>query len=258
MQENLAAYLAGRLEGEELGLLKAHLGECSDCRELVESLEEVVRGWKSGGPELLEPCPESETVMRVATGVLRDTDGRISRHVRTCASCSLEHGYWKKDEERKAARIPRRAVSRSGLYRWAGLAAAAGLFLGLGLPALFRAPEPDWSGPVNLYTLDGTLRGEEDLPVFTVDEDQPFLPIVLIPAVPEAAAPEDRFRLVITGEEDRAVWSAEMTAGEIVEILNASGVLTLMIPAALLPQGSYTLRMSGAGDLLMEERFHIE
>jgi hypothetical protein len=272
MMEEIPAYLAGRLEGERLRGLESHLSECGECNDLVSDLREIVDGFRQGGSALLEACPDSLTLMKVATGAQEDPEGTVERHTETCEPCSLEFVIWK-NRERGAVRTPRRTVSRSSIYRWAGMAAAAGLVLGLGLPAVYRqlvpgptGPEPaihrPWSGAVNLITLDGTIRGGGAIQSFTLSPDQPVVPLVLLPALPEGEEAPEAYRFAIIGGDGLQRWAMEMAGSEIEGILDLSAVLTLMIPAEVLPAGDYTLRMDPAGEAggapLMEEEFRIE
>ncbi|MDX1387708.1 MAG: zf-HC2 domain-containing protein [Acidobacteriota bacterium] len=260
LQQEIPAYIAGRLEGDARRRVEDHLGSCPECSDLVREWKTIVAGLKEGGEQLFEPHPDSLVLMRFVKGDEGDADGRIARHVETCATCELEVDVWR-DQRMNLARF-RPSSTRSTLYRVASAAVAAGLVLGLGLGVLLRdTGTADWSGPVDLLTLDGSARGEDAIPVVSPDPSQPYVPLVLLPSVPTDAGADEGFRFVIVDVDGAEVWRDALTATGIRDRLEGSGVVTFLVPSTMLPPGTYTLIFESAEDgaeRLFETRFRVE
>ena len=94
-----------------------------------------------------------------------------------------------------------------------------------------------------MVTLDPSLRGNDAVATFDLDPSQPFVPVVVAPMLPAEAAADERFGFSILDSGDLAVWSTGLTAGAIREHLEASGVVTFLVPATELPAGRYSLEV---------------
>ena len=65
--ENLSDYLDGGMDPELCAEIEAHLGECNNCRIMVDTLRQTVTLCREGKPE---PLPES--LEKKLTGLLRE------------------------------------------------------------------------------------------------------------------------------------------------------------------------------------------
>jgi hypothetical protein len=260
IQEEIPAYIAGRLDADAARHVEQHLESCSDCSEIVRDWQTIVTGLKEGGEQLFEPHPDSLSLMRFVRGEEPDPERTIARHVETCTTCQLETEVWRDQEATVTPFRPR--ATRSVVYRVASFAVAAGLVLGLGLGLLLRDDgSSDWTGAVNLLTLDGSARGGDDIPVFSPEPAQPYVPLVLLPTLPADAAEGDRFRFSITDETGGGLWSREMTAAEIRGFIDTSGIVTFLVPSDKLPAGIYNLafaRADAGAEILFETHFRVE
>jgi hypothetical protein len=107
--------------------------------------------------------------------------------------------------------------------------------------------ESRWTGPVTLVFLTGPARGVQSAPVkINVRPGQPFVPLATVPALPQAAKPEDRFLFQIRDAGGKIEWELEMNASEIILDLEAAKVVTFLIPARNLPEGRHELVLLGA------------
>ena len=254
-QQEIAGYLAGRLSDDESAELRAHIGSCEECAELVEAWAPAVAGFQFAGAEILTPHPSSVELLRYARG--EEQAGEVTvRHLETCPTCSLEV------EGARAGSVVREIRPASKITRYVSMGLAAGLLLGLGLANLVRTPEGRSAlgpGATQLYTLDQTVRSSDDATVLDVDRDSTVLPLVLIPAIPDDASPDDSFRIELRDEDGEAAWSGRFTTGELNRYLEISGVLTLLVPAQ--PDGVYTLQLLPEGspgdEPIQEFRFKV-
>jgi hypothetical protein len=255
IQQEIAAYLAGRLTDEESRSVRNHIESCPECADVVDAWTPAAVGFRLGGAELLAPHPDSLKLLRHARGeVVADDD--LIRHLDTCATCLLEV------EGARAGSALSEVRPSLKLTRYVSLALAAGLVLGLGLATLVRGPGSPMrpiQGAIQLYSLEQTVRSSDAGSVLEVDRDSTVLPLVLVPAVPEGAGPEAMFLIEIRDEQDNAVWSNRFTAAELNRYLEVSGVLTLLVPA--LEEGAYVLQLlakdSSAAGPLQEYRFQV-
>ena len=254
IQQEIAAYLAGRLTDEESTSVRNHIDSCAECADVVDAWTPAAVGFRLAGDELLAPHPDSLELLRHARGEMV-ADDDLTRHLETCATCLLEV-----EGARAGSALSEVRPSRK-LTRYVSMALAAGLVLGLGLATLVRGPGSPMSstqGAIQLYSLEETVRSSDAGSVLEVDRDSTLLPLVLVPAVPEDAGPEVMFLIEIRDERD-AVWSNRFTAAELNRYLEVSGVLTLLVPA--LPEGAYVLQLvaqdSSAAGPLQEYRFQV-
>lgn len=255
LHELIPDHVAGRLDAETKRQVDDYLSRHPESRALASRWTAIARGMREGGELLLTPHPETDRLRSFAgckgTEGINDEEIRreITRHVETCASCSLEVAVLR-DRPAKPTRASRPArAARSAytlVYRFASLAAAAGIVLGIGLGVLYESSgpgQPAWSGAVGLVTLDPSLRGHDTVATFELDPSQPFVPVVVAPMLPAEAAADERFGFSILDSGHLAVWSTDLTAGAIQEHLEASGVVTFLVPATELPAGRYVLKV---------------
>ena len=250
IREMIPAYVAGRLDAESQRRVDDHLARHPETEALTARWGAIARGLLDGGEDLLTKHPDTGALVRFAGSEEQDEEEdsqrqEIARHVETCASCSLEVSALR-DRTEIGARV--RKAPRTAVYRFTSLAAAAGIVLGIGLGVLYESRSPgtgSWTGAVDLLTLDPSLRGDDAVVSFEADASRPFVPLVVAPVLPEEATSEERFGFSILSEGD-VVWSADLTAGEIQKHLEASGVVTFLVPTTELPAGRYSLEIRSA------------
>ena len=248
ISELIPDYVAGKLDAESKRQVDDYLARNGETEALTARWSSIARGLREGGEILLTEHPDTSVLSRFAGSTRRhkeEDSQQIARHVETCASCSLEVAVLR---DRKAFRVFRARRTKAPfamLYRFTTVAAAAGIVLGIGLGVLFQTDGPGRgvsTGAVDLLTLDPTLRGSEGIISFEANASQPFVPVVVAPALPEEATSEERFGFSILSAGD-VVWSAELTAGEIRKHLDASGVVTFLVPSTDLSAGRYALEV---------------
>jgi len=104
----------------------------------------------------------------------------------------------------------------------------------------FRA----WSGAVPLPVLTSRFRGAQaEEIVIRVKSGQPFVPIAVLPVLPEGAATGDTLSFEIRRDGGDQTWKMDLTAERIRDELHASKVVTFLIPAAMFSAGHYELRL---------------
>ena len=244
--ELIPAYVAGRLDADSKREVDAYLARHPETEELTARWSAIARGLREGGENLLTEHPETSVLTRFANGEEEQEEDaqriKIARHVETCASCSLEVATLR---GHTGAHVRVTSTPRTMIYRFASLAAAAGIVLGIGLGVLYETQGPGRgasTGAVDLLTLDPALRGGEAMISFEADASQPFVPVVVAPVLPEEATSEERFGFSIL-REDAVIWSADLSAGEIREHLDTSGVVTFLVPTTELFAGRYSLEI---------------
>lgn len=278
--DEIAAFAAGRLEGEAQRRFEAHLAECPGCSDLVATWKSIASGIRDDAEGLLGPHPAPAVLRRRARGAPGTDDPSLTRHLASCPSCELELSVWRAREA--GAGAPARDSHRSAAAgpaarRWvAGGALAAGLLIGFALATALRpiaprsiAPEPvapiasgALSGPVRLLVLAGPLRGPAEIPRLPVSGmSQPSILIAARPTVPDQAAAGDLYRFEIVDAGSRTVWQEDVGAGQIKSMLEATEVVTLAVPSSRLSAGRYELRVHAvadpAGPVLLRAPFEI-
>jgi len=258
-QLDLPAYAASRLEGAAAKRLEDHLKGCASCREMADTLKEFAGSVREGGEALFEPHPAESKLMNYARGSASVDRDRIERHLRVCATCSLEVESWKRHADRAGARA--KPIS-GGWHRWriVALASAAGLVIGFSMARMLRdasAPAPAISAPPDhriagpsagaLLILPRALRGGGAAVSYRIDSQQDFVVIASQASIPELAGPEDRFRFEIRTADGQVVWSREMSAANLREQLDGTAeAVTLLVPAHSLQPGRYVFKLSPA------------
>jgi hypothetical protein len=261
----IPAYVASRLEGEELRRLQDHLAVCDTCREMASIFKEIAVALREGGDAMFDPHPGTLALRGFAQGKTVPGGDRIALHVAACPSCGLEVQAWRSRPEAMAGRLSHAKPGRREGYGRTAWAAAAGLLAGLGLafwllrtapvpvappaaPEVTRHPETAWSGPAPQLILPRALRGEPSRVAYTVGKDQKYL-VVAFPASPGAAAADaDLYRFVAVRQDGAVTWSSRLTAAEMREHLDSTEVVTFVVPAAALVPGTYEFRVMGPGE----------
>jgi hypothetical protein len=260
IQQEIAAYLAGRLTDAESKTVRDHIEACESCAEVVEAWTPVVHGFRAAGKELLEPHPDSQELLQFARGEITGSDS-LKTHLETCPTCLLEVEGARAGSALAEAK-PEKVVRSVQPIRYVAMALAAGLVLGVGLMTLVLDPGSGFKGldgASQLYTLEETVRSTGDTMILEVEPGSTVLPLVLLPAIPDDASPEARFTFEILNEQGETGWSGNYSAAELNHYLEVSGVLTLMVPT--LPEGAYTMQLQTDDDPangpLQEFRFQV-
>src|SRR5262245_15015926 len=89
-RELFPAFAASKLQGPELDGLRAHLRACAECAELAAGIGEMVSSILEGGSDLFDLHPDEKALRAFFEGFRLPGAERIEKHLRTCASCSLE------------------------------------------------------------------------------------------------------------------------------------------------------------------------
>jgi hypothetical protein len=144
-------------------------------------------------------------------------------------------------------------------------AAAAGLLAGLGIAfwLLRQAPAPVaptsgpvaepppretvWSGPALQLILPRALRGPSSRVTYEVGKNQQYV-VVAFPTAPRAGlAGTDVYRFVASRHDGAVTWSSSLTVAEMRAHLEATEVITFVVPAAALLPGAYEFRAVAPG-----------
>ncbi len=286
-QEEIPAYVAGRLDDRARQALEVHLDGCDACSEIAATWKEIASSMRRGGEELSSPHPDEMALRDYATGGPTSADRRVARHIAYCASCELEVSAWKAREA--GLRSPAGGDVRSAPARpWpagarvAVVAVAIGIIVGVGLAIMFRPTPPTEAliarqeppprpigpmpagpppatapattrppaapaGPVQLLVLGGALRGGERAPAFRIGPEQPFVLIAVQPTLPARAAGGDLYLFEVRRSGGEVVWSSELTVAQIRPHLESSEVITFPIPSGALPPGRYEMSVVSRG-----------
>jgi hypothetical protein len=263
IQAEIPAYAASRLEGDELRRLQDHLAVCDTCREMASTFKEIATALREGGEAMFDPHPATLALRDFAQGRTVPHADRISLHVALCPSCDLEVKAWHPGAAMPGVPHQAQPLRRHGIGRSAG-AAAAGLLAGLGIAfwLLRQAPAPVapisgpvagppretvWSGPALQLILPRALRGPSSRMTYKVGKNQQYV-VVAFPAAPRAdLAGTDIYRFVVSRHEGAVTWSSSLTVAEMREHLEATGVITFVVPAAALLPGTYEFRAVAPG-----------
>lgn len=252
LQQQIPAFLAARLDPEESGQVENHLNDCEDCADLVQVGTDLVRGMRDGKEEVFTPHPDVRILRRYSLGEELEGRADLVRHVASCASCELEVAAWRRWGKVKATSTQEEEFRRAQGWRFTWKPAlAAGILLGIGLTFGLRglAPQPaPWTGSAALLTLEAAYRGAAAVPQILVEPGQPYLPLVVAPELPQAAQAGDRFRFTIAAMNAATpFWSLELTAEEVRGQLDATGVVTFLVPTGGMDAGRYDFSMQDAG-----------
>jgi hypothetical protein len=241
----------GRLEDDRRRELEQHLAECEDCQGFVETFH-ALRGALGRAEE--EQLPE-------------EAARALEKHLSVCPSCRGE-GAATGDREEAASppTRPRRASQR----RWERVvtAVAAALVLVLAYPAyvgLFgtaeRARSAVEGGAVTLQTLRSEVRGEGVESRVRVEQAQPALLLGVEMAVPQEIRDAESLRFAFHDPEGRRVTEITVRVATARRHILKTGVVTLLVPAEMLPDRVLTLIVTRgeetAGDAIFETDFEV-
>jgi hypothetical protein len=264
IQMEIPAYVASRLEAEELRRLQEHLAVCDTCREMASIFKEIAVALREGGEAMFDPHPGTLALRDFAQGKTAADADRIALHVAACPSCDLEVQAWRSRSETMPGMLSRAKPARRQGYGRTALAAAAGLLAGLGIAfwLLRQAPAPVaptsvpvaeppretvWSGPALQLILPRALRGPSSGVTYKVGKNQRYV-VVAFPAAPRAGlAGTDIYRFVVSRHDGTVTWSSSLTVAEMREHLEATEVITFVVPAAALLPGTYEFRAVAPG-----------
>jgi len=127
-------------------------------------LDEAFRAGEEDVPPDAAACPSTERVWDAARGELAaEPIHEVIKHLRTCSSCAAEWRAAMEPEAREAE-----AVLIAPWRRWAPLAAAAVLVVGVGLVVVLRQPDRVSDG-----TAMRTATGREIEPLVAEDQALP-------------------------------------------------------------------------------------
>ncbi|HEU5180961.1 MAG TPA: zf-HC2 domain-containing protein [Candidatus Polarisedimenticolia bacterium] len=251
-QELIPAFAASKLQGSTLDGLRAHLSACGECAELASGIAGIVGTLQEGGLALLDAHPSEKELRAYFEGASTLAEsGQIEKHLRTCASCSLEVSTKTRGD---VVLRDRRPGSRTTASAWQlGAAAAAilgaGILIGVMVKAGVSRPSgtdvvpagpTSWSGPVDLHVLPPPQRGET-IPRFILKKGQPGTILHLPRVIPRGGSPSDRFRLLLRSGDGAVKFDQVYPRPEIERAFDAWGVMPLFMPASSLPSGRYEL-----------------
>ncbi len=265
-QEQIPAHLAGRLEGNERSALESHLGDCAECTSLEEIGKDLVRGLREVDSELSSSHPAATDLRLHARGAAGDEEAAIVAHLTSCLACEVEVDAWSRiDKGESTIALQGREGSsqktRNRTWGWVG-AVAAGFLIGLAVALAFLpSPGSTWSGSVTLLTLDDPSRGSQGIPTATLDVAQPYVPLAVVLTLPAGTTQEERFRLTILRQEDE-LWTLDLRAEDILAQQQATGIVTLLIPAERLGLGRFSFRALAVGpageEMFLEIPFELQ
>ena len=271
IRADVLALVAGRLDAVTAGRMERHLAECEECARLATGLREMVPPLSEAGPDLFAAHPDAARIEAWALESGGQTDPMIALHVGLCPACELETRVWRRraavglseapglpagagqvkapeEDGRIAAALSvrPRSTSRAG---WLVGGLAAGIIIGLALGRLAgmgggtggeqppSAPAVAWSGPVQLVVLQGRMRGEHAPQRIRLQAGRPFVILGLRPTLPDAAADDLIYRVVIRAADRRDLWETSVTAAAIRMALADTDILPVAVPADALLHG---------------------
>lgn len=267
----LTDFLQGGLSGRLQDEMAAHLAICPECQELAETCLVLASLPREEGAPVDHPTPEEIAFFAVRPAAMPGpARAGVALHARHCASCHEEvettraaDGEIARLERPPAMEPVKRHAGRSG--RSLILVAASFLLLLAGYAiarlVVFRELRESraviegmkselqdaraWSGPVPLTVLTGDVRSEGPGETLRVAPGQPYVPIAVLPPLPDGAHADERYRFEIVSAAGETVWALDMAGDAVRAQAAASGVVTFLVPAASLPPGRYAFRVLG-------------
>ena len=277
-EEEIAAYVAGRLDEGVRRRVEAHLRDCRPCSELAASVREIAEASGDRDESDSATHPDSLRLRDLALG-RGSGDDLLARHLAECASCALEAAVWREREGRPPGSAARRVTAAP--FRTL-IALAAGLLAGAGAGAWYASrtsppirfsaiadrppdrpgtPATPWSGAVQLFFLPNPLRGAEQHPVLRPDPSAPVVLVALQPDLPATLTGTALCRFSIQGIDGGTTWSVDLNADSVRAHLQQSEAVTFAIPASALPPGRYEMRLITGdrpdGSPLLQRPFEI-
>jgi hypothetical protein len=254
--QRLSDWAEGRMPREELDALEFHLARCEACREVSATVREIVTHARPEDVALFTPHPSSDRIAGYAdpAGLSIAERAEIHDHVRICPTCRAEVGLVRRALE---ARSPRRLRFPSGRLvealsgtRWLA-PALAGLTLIMAYPAYLGvfgergAPATSEGSGAIALVVRATTRDAGTIPSIT-EPPRALVPILVDLDLsgwfetPETSASRIEIRLAREGQVE-PVWSTAIEARAVWDPANR--VVTLLVPSATLPAGSYVLSL---------------
>jgi len=253
-REDLADYAASRLDATRAADVERHMGDCDECRSSASFMKELGEAIDDAGEALFEPHPDVADLRLYSMGESTHDDDRIAKHLEVCPSCDLETSAWPTVRAMETGRAGDSVIPGPWLRRVVGpwLAAAAGLVLGVALtiqlmPQRSSAVEGDsLDGPAQHLMIPGAVRGSAPDLKFNLSAGAGPVVLDLQPVIPAQAGDSDELRLTIRTQGAQA-WSASATAAELRRAIDASGVVTFVVPESVLSAGRHEIVLTPAG-----------
>lgn len=241
--EDLAAYVAGRLEPARRREFEAWVEANPEYRELVSDWTRIAEGLQNEGRHLGDSCPDANALRGWALGKSPAPTAHTERHVSTCASCSLEVAAARGERQAapRVASTTTRPATGAPAFRVASWAAAAGLALGLGLGLVLDGPEAPLPGGLERpLVLEPSVRSGGGGSVFTLPDGQSRTPILVPFELPEGLSPGTTLRLSISGGAGE-IWGTSATVADLAARLDDG---LLFVEPHLPGPGRYTLAIA--------------
>jgi hypothetical protein len=273
--ELLDGFHRGTLDEQTMTELRAHLGECEECRALSRTYRVLHVSLTEGTDVADADHPSSDRIVAFAEDPNRLDPQQvraIEDHVAACASCADEVEQTRRVAE-SLRRHPepaspdavREPAHRRPWSSWGALAAAV-LLAAVAYPVylgLFRLPYhrqqatasrseaarleaelerlQDWGGAVDLNVLPRTLRDGAEVATVTVEAEQPYAAIALELLLSRRVADEETLRFAIDNDESETIWKLDRRATEVRSDIATWGVVTLIVPLERMQSGRHTL-----------------
>jgi len=274
----LPGFVEGRLPEAELAVVLRHLDGCDECRALAEGYRVIARALRSEAASGGSEHPSSEALVAFATELTTIDPAerlQVARHLDACAACAADVDATRAAErmveaQRGGETSASRTFARVRRFGWLAAAAVAGAAL-LGYPAyraILGASAPEtaieraWDGALRLPVVSSTLRGgAAAVPTVEAPAGQPFVAFALSLS-PDTDLPErTSLALALVAASGARVWRQEIDSGRLAALSGPSGAVLIVVPASVVPPGSYVLRLSRSGApgdaLLVEAPFRV-
>jgi len=264
-QDDLPAYIAGRLEGDDLRRLEEHLRVCDDCGDLATTWRGIVKSLREGGEALFESHPGEMELREFSLGAAAPTHHGIQRHLESCASCTLEVEAWRRRGTPATMREVAPAKGRRGFWTPV-LAAAGGMILGAGLVLLSGPGRPNAQSPalgeeVGLLILPASpLRGSGPPRPYTLRSGQQRIEVGFRPTLPSGIDGAGRYRFEIRRDSGATIWSVEKSVADLRRIMAMDEIVGFSFPTSSIGPGRYEFRTipPGATGEKDEQRVVVE
>ena len=251
---------AGNLGAEERAGIERHLAECSECGELRAALRSITAALQQLSSS---SHPSSSEIVAFSTNraaLEPDVDARVAGHLPDCSSCNDEVARTREAHvDLTSKTIARTAgIGRFG-WRWAGALGGVVLasLLVVDLTLRLAGPDSTWSGPVSFTVLSDTVRGVTTPTRLSRESTQPFVPFAVEVDSTAFSQGEGSVRFDVIDASGSTVWATELSFALVIRQVQAAGVVTFLLPSALLVDGEYTLSTSVGGETLQRFPFTL-
>jgi len=251
LRDSIPEFVADRLAPDLALELEAHLRDCNECAEMVETWREIAKDLREDGARIFEEHPTPAALRAHARGSRGDP--AVARHLERCASCALEVEAWQGVRRRP---LPAWALTAAALFAGAAiLFTVAWVFTNRGTPR----QSATWTGSLSLVLVGDSARGEAARPVVQTTPDRPYVLLGAQFALPADLPPETKLTVRIADASGRAVWEAQSRAGDARVELNTTGTVPWLVPAQRLGPGSYSIDIASEGRarLLLHAIFEV-